>query len=132
MSSATNKRYPPELRERAVRMVAEVQHEYPSEWAAVESVADKLGIGTAQTLLNWIRRAQTDAGQRPGVTSEMAADMRSLRAENRELRRANEILKSAPVYVGDRCHVPVSSSRWISPSKTFCRPIWPLSAASSR
>lgn len=53
MSSATNKRYPPELRERAVRMVAEVQHEYPSEWAAVESVADKLGIGTAQTLLNW-------------------------------------------------------------------------------
>ncbi len=131
MSSATNKRYPPELRERAVRMVAEVQHEYPSEWAAVESVADKLGIGTAQTLLNWIRRAQTDAGQRPGVTSEMAAEMRKLRAENRELKRANEILKSASVYVGDRCQVPVSSSRWISPSKTFCRPIWPLSAASS-
>ncbi len=102
MSSATNKRYPPELRERAVRMVAEVQHEYPheypSEWAAVESVADKLGIGTAQTLLNWIRRAQTDAGQRPGVTSEMAAEMRKLRAENRELKRANEILKSASVF----------------------------------
>jgi len=103
-----------------------------TEWAAVESVADKLGIGTAQTLLNWIRRAQTDAGQRPGVTSEMAAEMRKLRAENRELKRANEILKSASVYVGDRCQVPVSSSRWISPSKTFCRPIWPLSAASSR
>jgi transposase len=132
MSSATNKRYPPELRERAVRMVAEVQHEYPSEWAAVESVADKLGIGTAQTLLNWVRRAQTDAGERPGVTSEMAAEMRKLRAENRELKRANEILNSASVYVGDRCQVPVSSSRWISPSKTFCRPIWPLSAASSR
>ncbi|MFK4362969.1 transposase, partial [Rhodococcus sp. 27YEA6] len=125
MSSATNKRYPPELRERAVRMVAEVQHEYPSEWAAVESVADKLGIGTAQTLLNWVRRAQTDAGERPGVTSEMAAEMRKLRAENRELKRANEILNSASVYVGDRCQVPVSSSRWISPSKTFCRPIWP-------
>ncbi|PBC40506.1 hypothetical protein CJ178_01795 [Rhodococcus sp. ACPA4] len=88
MSSGTNKRYPPELRERAVRMVAEVQHEYPSEWAAVESVADKLGI----------RRAQTDAGERPGVTSEMAAEMRKLRAENRELKRANEILKSASVF----------------------------------
>ena len=98
MSSATNKRYPPELRERAVRMVAEVQHEYPSEWAAVESVADKLGIGTAQTLLNWVRRAQTDAGERPGVTSEMAAEMRKLRAENRELKRANEILKSTSVF----------------------------------
>ncbi|MFK4359535.1 transposase, partial [Rhodococcus sp. 27YEA6] len=109
-------------------MVAEVQHEYPSEWAAVESVADKLGIGTAQTLLNWVRRAQTDVGMRPGVTSEMAAEMRKLRAENQELKRANEILKSASVYVGDRCQVPVSSSRWISPSKTFCRPIWPLSA----
>ena len=132
MSSATNKRYPPELRERAVRMVAEVQHEYPSEWAAVESVADKLGIGTAQTLLNWIRRAQTDAGMRPGVTSEMAAEMRKLRAENRELKRANEILKSASVYVGDRCQVPVLSSRWRSPSKIFCRPTCPLFAASSR
>ncbi|MCW2425158.1 transposase [Rhodococcus erythropolis] len=80
MSSARNKRYPPELRERAVRMVAEVQHEYPSEWAGVESVADKLGIGTAQTLLNWIRRAQTDAGERPGVTTEMAAEARTPRA----------------------------------------------------
>lgn len=58
----------------------------------------KLGIGTAQTLLNWIRRAQTDAGERPGVTSEMAAEMRKLRAENRELKRANEILKSTSVF----------------------------------
>ncbi|RAL31638.1 IS3 family transposase [Rhodococcus sp. AQ5-07] len=99
MSSGTNKRYPPELRERAVRMVAEVQHEYPSEWAAIESVADKRGIGTAQTLLNWIRRAQTDAGERPGVTSEMAAETRKLRAENRELKRANDILKSASGFL---------------------------------
>ncbi|ROZ52947.1 IS3 family transposase [Rhodococcus sp. WS1] len=99
MRLGTNKRYPPELRERAVRMVAEVQHEYPSEWAAVESVADRLGIGTAQTLLNWIRRAQTDVGERPGVTSEMAAEMRKLRAENRELKRANEILKSASGFL---------------------------------
>lgn len=79
-------------------MVAEVQHEHASEWAAIESVAGKLGIGTAQTLHNWIRTAQTDAGQRPGVTSEMAAEMKKLRAEVRELKRANEILKSASVF----------------------------------
>ena len=98
MSGSTANRYPPELRERAVRMVAEIQHEHTSEWAAIESVAGKLGIGTAQTLHNWIRKAQTDTGQRPGVTSEMAAEMRKLRAENRELKRANEILKSASVF----------------------------------
>lgn len=93
--SATVERYPPELRE---RMVAEVQHEYPSEWAAVESVAAKLGIGTAQALLNWIRRAQTEDGERPGVTTEM----RKLRAENRELKRAYEIL-STPRPPRGRC-----------------------------
>lgn len=98
MSSGSRKRYPPELRERAVRMVAEVRHEHVSEWAAIESVAAKLGIGTAQTLHNWIRRMQTDAGERPGVTTEMAAEMRKLRAENRELKRANDILKSASVF----------------------------------
>ena len=79
-------------------MVAEIQHEHTSEWAAIESVAGKLGIGTAQTLHNWIRKAQTDTGQRPGVTSEMAAEMRKLRAENRELKHANEILKSASAF----------------------------------
>jgi len=79
-------------------MVAEVRHEHVSEWAAIESVAAKLGIGTAQTLHNWIRRMQTDAGERPGVTTEMAAEMRKLRAENRELKRANDILKSASVF----------------------------------
>ncbi|MFD4366014.1 hypothetical protein [Rhodococcus sp. NPDC058521] len=73
MSSGSRTRYPPELRERAVRMVAEVRHEHVSVWAAIESVAAKLGIGTAQTLHNWIRRTQTDAGERPGVTTEMAA-----------------------------------------------------------
>lgn len=97
MSTGSQKRYPPELRERAVRTVAEIQHEHTSEWAAIESVAGKLGIGTAQTLHIWIRKAQTDTGQRPGVTSEMAAEMRKLRAENRELKRANEIQKSASV-----------------------------------
>jgi transposase len=79
-------------------MVAEVRHEHASEWAAIESVAGKLGIGTAQTLHNWIRKAQVDSGQRSGVTSEMAAEVRKLRAENRELKRANEILKSASTF----------------------------------
>lgn len=90
--------YPPELRERAVRLVAEVRAEHVSEWAAVESVATKLGIGSAQTLHNWVRKAQVDAGARPGVTSEESAENRRLRAENRELRRANEILKAASIF----------------------------------
>ncbi|QKT11910.1 transposase [Rhodococcus sp. W8901] len=93
-----SRKYPAELRERAVRMVAEVRGEYSSEWAAIESVADKLGIGSAQTLLNWVRRDQVDAGKRPGVTSEMAEELRKLRAENRELKRANDILKSASTF----------------------------------
>ena len=88
-------RYPQELRERAVRLVAESREEYESEWAAIESVATKLGIGSSQTLRKWVRRAEVDGGQRPGVASQDSAEMRRLRAENRELRRANEILKAA-------------------------------------
>src|ERR1700712_3026762 len=64
MSSNTSRRYPSELRERAVRMVAEVRSEHVSEWAAMESVAQKLGIGTTQTLHNWVRRAEIDSGKR--------------------------------------------------------------------
>ncbi len=90
--------YPPELRERAVRLVGEVRAEHSSEWAAVESVAMKLGIGSAQTLHNWVRKAQVDAGVRVGVTSDESAENRKLRAENRELRRANEILKAASIF----------------------------------
>ncbi len=92
---------PPELRERAVRLVGECRHEHASEWAAIESVAQKLGIGTAQTLHNWVRREEVDSGRRPGVSSEMAAEMRKLRAENKELKRANEILKSASVFFAE-------------------------------
>jgi transposase len=79
-------------------MVAECRHEHGSEWAAIESVAGKLGIGTAQTLHNWVRRAQIDAGQRGGISSDAAAELKRLRAENKELKRANEILKSASVF----------------------------------
>jgi transposase len=96
--SGASKRYPPELRERAVRMVAEVLPNYPSEWPAMVAVADKLGIGTAETVRAWVRRDQIDSGRRAGVTSDMAAEVRKLRAENKELKRANEILKSASVF----------------------------------
>jgi transposase len=79
-------------------MVAEIRSEYSSEWAAMESVASKLGVGSAQTVHNWVRKAQVDAGQRPGVTSDESAELRKLKSENRELRRANEILKAASAF----------------------------------
>ena len=97
-SSKPSNNYPPELRERAIRMVAEVRGEYTSDWAAAQSEADKLGIGTPQTVLNWVRKAQVDAGQRPGVTSAEAAELRRLRAEVKQLRLANDILKTASAF----------------------------------
>ena len=90
--------YPPELRERGVRMVAEVRPEYPSDWPAICAVAEKLGIGTAETLRKWVRQAEVDAGTRPGVTSEENAEIKRLKRENAELRRANEILKAASAF----------------------------------
>ena len=90
--------YPAELRERAVPMVAEMRPNYLTEWATINSVAKKLGIGTAETLRKWVRQAEIDAGTRPGVTSEESAELRRLRAEVRELRRANEILKAASAF----------------------------------
>jgi transposase len=92
--------YPPELRERAVRMVAEVRPEYPSDWPAICAVAEKLGIGTAETLRKWVRQAEVDAGKRPGVSSEENAEIRRLKRENAELRRANGILKAAAAFFG--------------------------------
>ena len=90
--------YPRELRERAVRMVAEVRPNYESEYAAITEVARKLGIGTAETLRKWVRQAQVDAGTRPGVTSDESAELKRLRRENAELRWANEILKAASAF----------------------------------
>jgi transposase len=91
-------KYPPELRERAVRMVAEVRASYSSEWAAIEAVAVKLGVGTAETLRSWVRQAEVDAGRRVGVSSEDHAEIKRLKGEVAELRRANEILKAASVF----------------------------------
>jgi transposase len=92
-------RYPQELRERAVRMVFEHQDEHPSQWAAICSIAAKVGI-SHETLRNWVRRAETDEGLRPGLTSDERERLTSLERENRELRRANEILKSAAAFFG--------------------------------
>jgi transposase len=83
-------------------MVAEVLPDYPSEWPAIVAVADKLGIGTAETLRKSVRRAEVDAGSRPGTTSEENAEFRRLKRENAELRRANEILKAASAFLRGR------------------------------
>jgi transposase len=95
MTRAT--RYPPELRERAIRLVREHRAEHASEWAAIQSVAGKLGM-TPEILRIWLRRAEVEHRQRPGLTSTERERMRELERENRELRRANEILKAASAF----------------------------------
>jgi len=79
-------------------MVAEVKAGYQSERAAIAAVAQKLGIGSTETLRKWVRRAEVDSGARPGVTAEEAGEIRRLKRENAELRRANEILKAASAF----------------------------------
>ncbi len=93
-------KYPQELRERAVRMVAEVRPEYDSRWAAICAVSGKLGIGSAETLRTWVRRDEVDSGRVPGATSEQSEELKRLKRENAELRRANEILKAAAAFFG--------------------------------
>ena len=95
--SSTSKRYAPEVRERAVRLVLEHQHEHESQWAAMVSVAAKVGC-TPETLRIWVRRVEVDEGCRPGLTTDERAKLKELERENRELRRANEILKSASLF----------------------------------
>ena len=98
MSGATSKRYPVELRERAVRMVGEIRADHESEWAAMTQVAQLLGIGTPETVRKWCRHAEVDAGHRPGTTSDESAELKRVKRENAELRRANAILRSASVF----------------------------------
>jgi len=90
-------RYSPEVRERAVRMVREHESEYDSQWAAIRSIAEKIGC-TAETLRKWLRQVERDEGIRPGVTTDEKERLKALERENRELRRANEILRKASAY----------------------------------
>ncbi len=91
------KRYAPEVRERAVRMVMDNHGEFQSQWAAIQSVSQKLGM-TPETLRAWVRRAEIDNGKRDGVTTAETERIRALEREVRELRRANEILKDASIF----------------------------------
>src|SRR6516162_501445 len=104
------KQYPRELRERAVRLVAEHRDQYESEYAAIRSIAAKLGVATPETLRQWVRQAEVDGGQRPGATSEESAEIRRLRAEVKELRRANEILKAASAFFAAELDRPQTRS----------------------
>ena len=90
-------KYSPEVRERAVRLVGECRGDHPSQWAAIESIAVKIGC-SSQTLHSWVRRHETDTGQRPGVTTAEAQRVKELEREVKELRRANEILKLASAF----------------------------------
>ena len=92
-------KYPVEMRERAVRMVFEHQHEYGSQWEAIGSVAEKLGP-TRETVRKWVRQAERDTGRRTGPTSDELAELKRLKRENAELRRANDILKAASAFFG--------------------------------
>ena len=91
------RRFSPEVRERSVRLVQDHQAEYATQWAAITSIASKVGC-TAETLRLWVRQAERNAGQRPGLTTEEQQRLKVLERENRELRRANEILRKASAY----------------------------------
>jgi transposase len=93
----TRQTFSPEVRERAVRMVREHRGEHASQWNAIVSIAAKIGC-SAGTLHEWVRRSQVDSGARPGVSTDVAAKMKELEREVRELRQANEILRKASAY----------------------------------
>jgi transposase len=97
MTKKTTNRFSPEVRQRAVRMVLDHGGDHASQWAAIGSIAGKIGC-TAETLRKWVRQAERDQGQRPGATSEERERIKALERENRELRQANEILKKTSAY----------------------------------
>jgi transposase len=90
-------KYSPELRQRAVRLVFDHTGDHPSQWAAIRSVAEKIGC-PVEVLRRWVRQAERDTGQRPGLTTDERAQLKQLQRENVELKRANEILKKAAAF----------------------------------
>ena len=89
--------YSPEVRERAVRLVLTSENEYPSRWAAIKSISAKIGC-TPETLRSWLHKIEVDSGVKPGITSDQSERMKKLEQENRELKRANEILRKAAAF----------------------------------
>ncbi len=93
----TSKRYSPKVRERAVRLVREAEQEHGSQWAAIQSIAAKLGC-THETLRRWVRQSEKDRGERAGLTTDEKTLLKQLQRENRELKQANEILRKASAF----------------------------------
>jgi transposase len=111
MPGNTSKRYPAELKARAVRMYHECRPDQVTDWAAMTHVANLLGVSTAETLRKWVRQDQIDQGSRPGVSSEESAEIKRLKRENAELKRTNAILKAASAFLRPSSTGQVCDSR---------------------